>query len=128
MGLILQLLALILILLLDLYLAEKYKKKYNIFQNPILKYKELNSEHKNKTKLTVVVSLPLFILVTINFGITFNKIFEIVAYCLAAFFLVIALLDLYYQKDKNVFEQSVKRISYVYSVCVISFVFLFWIQ
>lgn len=129
MDFIIQLIVLILILFLDLYIAQRNNKKYNITQNSILKYKELNREHKKNMRLTTTIAMPIFLIVTNNvYDLGANKIIEFIAYCLAAYFLILALLDLYYPKDKKVFKLSLKRIFYVYSLCFTSYIFLFLIQ
>ena len=82
-----NLIVLILTLLLDLYIAEKYKKKYNVFQNSIIKYKELNLQHKKKMRWTTSVSLPLIIIVaSISAPLGVSKAFEYIIFCTFGYF------------------------------------------
>lgn len=122
----LQLIVLILTLSFDAYIAEKYNKKYNVTQNSIFKYKELNMYHKRKVKWTTSISLPVFLL--IGYVVPYSgvdKIIEIVTYCTTAYFIMLAIWDLYYQKDKINFKLALKRNIYAYSFAIIMFVILF---
>lgn len=114
----------IIAIFLDLYIAEKYRKKYNITQSPLMKYKYLNKRHKTYSVLVgLITGLAIFTIPRI-FADNFNEIIEITIYIGTIGFLAFALLDIYYRKNTVSYKPTLKRIIYTYSFCILSFVLL----
>lgn len=120
----LQVIVFIVALFLDLYIAGKYSEKYNITQNPIVKYKYLNQNHKNYSKLIGVITALSFVFIPARFSDNINGFIEITIYLASIGYLAFALLDTYYRKNTDSYKPSLKRIGYTYSFCIISFVVL----
>lgn len=120
----LQVIILIIALFLDLYIAGKYSEKYNITQTPIIKYRYLNKQHKNYSKLVGIITTLSFVVIPVKFSDNLGQFIEITTYLATIGFLAFALLDTYYRRNTASYKPSLKRIGYTYSFCILSFLFL----
>lgn len=120
----LQAIVFIILIFLDYYIAEKSSKKYNITQNPIIKYRYLNKKHKIFSKLIGITTALSFVIIPAKFADNLNGFIEITIYLLTIGYLAFALLDAYYRKNTDSYMPSLKRILYTYSFGSLAFVVL----